>query len=132
VRYLAEQMKSITLLEKKFGDVHTDELPSGNSIYVFFFNILGYIDEPVSIINRLLKKGDILFISSWNYRNDRARKIRTKYFDYLNSFEKSVVIDPTETIGICNLDFFPFKSLKYYKSHKRIIGSVTDILIIYT
>lgn len=131
VRYLVKQTPNIALLEKKFGEVLREEIPSGNSIYVFLFNILAYIEKPISIVNRLLREGDILFISSWN-STFKAKEVRTRYFNYLNKFEKKVVIDPDDTIGLCHLDDFPFQSLKYYKKHRRITGKITDILMIYT
>jgi hypothetical protein len=131
IEYLAKQMKNIILLEKKFGDVKRNEIPEGNSIYVFLFNILAYIEDPILAINKLLREGDILFISAWNTKK-RAKIVRKKYFNYLNKFEKQVVIDPEESVGLCYLDHFPFESLKFYKRHKRITGKITDILIIYT
>ena len=131
IEYLAKQMKNIVLLEKKFGDVKKDEIPEGNSLYVFLFNILAYIENPIPAINSLLREGDILFISAWN-TTKKAKKIRTQYFNYLNKFEEKVVIDPEETVGLCYLDNFPFQSLKYYKKQKRITGKVVDVLIIYT
>lgn len=131
VKYLVKQMKNIILLEKKFGDIERHEIPAGNSIYVFLFNILAYIENPIPAINKLLREGDILFISSWN-NTPKAKELRTKYFNYLNSFEKKVTIDPEETIGLCYLDDFPFQSLKFYKKYQRFIGKITDILIIYT
>lgn len=132
IKYLASQMKSITLINKKFGDVNLNEIPPANSLYVFLFNILAYIENPVQTINKILRQGDILFISSWNHKSTKAKAVRKKYFDYLNSFEKEVVIDPEDTIGLCHLDNFPFQKLKYYSKHERIIGKIVDILIIYT
>ncbi|MEK7571266.1 MAG: hypothetical protein AAB553_03245 [Patescibacteria group bacterium] len=131
IEYLAKQMKNIILIEKMFGDVKKDEIPEGNSLYVFLFNILAYIENPIPAINKLLREGDILFISAWNTKK-RAKVVRKRYFNYLNKFEKQVVIDPEESVGLCYLDHFLFESLKYYKRHKRMTGKITDILIIYT
>ena len=131
VEYLVRQMKTITLLEKKFGDVDEGDIPPGTSIYVFLFNILAYIENPIAAINKLLREGDILFISSWNSAPE-AKELRAKYFNYLNSFEKKSIIDPEKTVGLCILDNFPFQSLKHYKKHQRFIGKITDVLIIYT
>ena len=131
IEYLATQMKDIILIKKKFGDVKKTEIPEDPSIYIFLFNILAYIENPITAINNLLREGDILFISAWN-TTKKAKQIRKRYFNYLNMFEKKVIIDPEETIGLCYLDNFPFESLKYYKRHKRITGKVTDILIVYT
>ena len=131
IEYLAKQRQDILLLEKKFGDIKKDEIPEGASLYVFLFNILAYIENPITAINTVLKEGDILFISSWNTTKE-AKVVRKNYFNYLNAFEREVVIDPEETVGLCYLDNFPFESLTYYKRHTRITGKITDILIIYT
>ncbi len=130
-RFLIKQFDTITLLEKKFQDVEPLDIPEGSSVYAFIFNILAYIDHPIKNINRLLKKGDVLFITSWSNR-DEAKKVRRKYFNYLNQFEDEVVIDPEKTIGLCHLELFPFDKLTHYQSHKLLHGVITDTLIIYT
>ncbi len=129
--FLIKQFPHIQIINKKFQDVSKEKLPQGKSIYAFIFNIISYMENPIVYINKLIRKGDILYISTWNNTKE-AKEIRRKYFDYLNSFEKNVIIDPEKTIGLCNLDIFPFNELKYYKNHKRIKGEITDILIIYT
>jgi hypothetical protein len=131
-RFLTKQFKNISIVEKEFGKVKGSDIPLNNqSLYVFIFNILAYIERPIKNINKLLKKGDVLYISTWA-KTKKAKKLRKEYFDYLNSFEKNNIIDPEKTIGLCHLDNFPFHKLKYYKKHKRIKGKIVDILIIYT
>ncbi|MCX6732944.1 MAG: hypothetical protein NTV98_05385 [Candidatus Roizmanbacteria bacterium] len=129
--FLIKKFKNIKIISKLFGDVSIDEIPNGKNIYVFMFNILAYIEGPITRINKLIKPNDIIYISSWN-KTPEAKQVRKKYFDYLNSFENEIIIDPESTLGLCHLDNFPFDKLKYYKSHKRITDKITDILIIYT
>ena len=131
LKFLVQQFKNIIVIPKKFGDVNKKDIPDNPSVFTFIFNILAYIEHPISKINKIITPGDILIISSWN-RTDEAKKVRKEYFDYLNSVEKEVIIDPKQTIGLCNLNNFPFEKLVSYKKHKRIKGLITDILIIYT
>lgn len=130
-KFLIEQFSKISLIEKRFQNIDKNELPEGNSIYAFIFNILSYIEHPIKNINRLLKPGDVLFISSWRQTKE-AKKVRSQYFNYLNTFEKEAIIDPEKTTGLCYLNKFPFERLKHYKSHTLIHGKITDILVIYT
>jgi len=130
--YILSKHKNIKIIDKEFGDFTAIEIPNNNSIFVFHFNILAYIPNPIRNINKYLKEGDILYISSWN-NSDEAKQVRKTYFDYLNlnTDSNSFKINPEETVGLCNLDIFPFHKLKYYKRHERIKGKITDILIIY-
>ncbi len=130
-KFLIEQFSNISLIQKRFQNIDKTELPKGNSVYAFIFNILSYIEHPIKNINRLLKPGDVLFISSWRQTKE-AKKVRSQYFNYLNAFEKEAIIDPEKTTGLCYLKHFPFERLKHYKSHKLIHGKITDILVIYT
>lgn len=130
VLYLVKKMSKIRLVKKLLSEVRKGDLPEGKNIFVFLFNILAYIDNPIKEINRISKPGDVLFISTWNL-TPVAKKIRTKYFNYLNSFEKQVIIDPEQTVGICNLEKFPFSQLKYPESHRYGKTEVVEILEVY-
>lgn len=133
IRFMLKQHENIKIIGKEFGRFSKSDLGDFNSIFVFHFNILSYILDPIRKINKYLKKGDILYISSWN-RKEEAARVRKEYFDFINSGTNSEVakIDPDLAIGLCNLDSFPFHKLNYYKSHKRIKGEITDVLIIHT
>ena len=133
VMFVLKQLKSIDVVKKNFGDFSKKILNENNSIFVFHFNILSYINDPFKKINKYLKEGDILYVSSWNI-TETAINVRKEYFDFLNAETNpsDFKIDPTSTLGLCDLDSFPFCELKFYKSHKRIKGEITDILIVYS
>lgn len=132
ISFILKKHKNIKVIGKDFGEFKKTDLAKNNSIFVFHFNILSYIPDPIDKINKYLTNGDILYISSWS-DSGKAKYVRKAYFDYLNQNKSfsSFRIDPEKTVGLCNLDIFPFKKLKYYKRHKRIKGKITDILIIY-
>lgn len=132
LRYLLTKHPNIKVIDKELGDFESSDLPSNNSVFVFHFNILAYIPDPLEKINKYIKKGDIIYISSWG-TSEKARTVRKNYFEYLNLnvSQDSFKIDPDDTIGLCNLDIFPFQKLKHYKRHERIKGEIADMLIIY-
>jgi len=127
IQYLIKKNKNIRVIKKRLADTSKKDLPEGKNIFVFTFNILAYIENPIREINDLIKHGDILFISTWN-TTPKARKIRTRYFNFLNSFEKEVIIDPNNTIGICDLKAFPFDKLKFPQTHKYTKTDVVEAL----
>lgn len=133
VSFILSKHPNIKIIGSEFGDFQETDLGINNSIFVFHFNIISYIHNPLSKINKYLKEGDVLYISSWA-NTDEAKTARKNYFDYLNLNTDSnhFQIDPNEETGLSNLDAFSFRKLKYYKNHKRIKGKITDILIIYT
>jgi hypothetical protein len=130
VKFLTEQHDTISIVAKKFGAVMAEDLPSGNSFFMFLFNILAYINDPIESINRLLRQGDILFMSTWA-NTPEAHRTRMSYFEFLNE-DQEIIIDPAASVGLAHFDNFPFEKLRFYKRHERIKGAVTDILIIYT
>ncbi len=130
-QYLLKSFKRIFLINQQFNRVKKDDLPAGSSIFVFFFNVFSYLPRPIDEINRVIKEGDVVFISTWN-TTKLARYIRRMYLDFLNSYEGKVVIDPDSDAHITHLDSFPIKEISFYKKHERIKGEITDILIIYT
>jgi hypothetical protein len=101
-------------------------------MFIFHFNILAYINNPIKNINKYLKRGDIIYLSTWcNSKN--AAKVKKEYFDFLglHHYKTLFNFDPKKNKDICKFERFPFDKLKYYKGHERIKGSITDILIIY-
>jgi hypothetical protein len=131
VKYLVEQFDNVSYIAKRFGDVLPSDLPPGNSFFMFLFNILAYIDNPIDAINNILQPGDVLFITTWA-DTAAARQTRSAYFDHLNETETGVIIDPEQGVGLSHFDHFPFDKLTRFKRYERITGAVTDILIIYT
>ena len=120
-------MENVHIIKKRFAETTRKDLFPGRNIFVFMFNILAYIKNPLGEINDLIRPGDILFISTWN-TTSKAKEIRTRYFNYLNSFENEIVIDPENTIGICDLKLFPFDSLRYPEKHTYYKTDVVEIL----
>lgn len=131
IKELVGMHDNISVVPKRFGETTPSDLHDGNSFFMFLFNIFAYIENPIADINKLMKPGDILFISTW-MQTEAAKAVRKSYFDYLNEAERRVVIVPEDPAGLSKFDAFPFHELKEYKRHERFQGDITDILTIYT
>lgn len=55
----------INLINDKFENLERQKISEGKTIFVFWFNVAFYINDLFETINRLIKKGDIVFFSSW-------------------------------------------------------------------
>lgn len=133
IKFIVQKHSDIKYIGSEFGIFDTKELGQKKSLFAFIFNILGYIQQPLTHINKYLKAGDILFIASWNSESMPSVKVRDDYFSALNEASDRFdnIMYNKETTGLCRLDHFPFHALKYYQHHKRIKNTITDILIIY-
>lgn len=127
LQYLVDRDGDINVIKKLLSDVKKTDLPKGKNLFVFMFNILAYVEHPMRDINEIIKPGDVIFASTWS-KTAKAKEIRTKYFNFLNSFEEKVIIDPELTKGICDLEKFPFDKLKFPSTHKYVKTDVVEIL----
>lgn len=130
--YVIEQAPNIDIINHQFGDFSPSSLPVGHYIYAFIFNVFAYIDKGLTKINKYLKSGDIIFISSWNLNNLEAMKVRDSYFNKIHESMICDILDPCSitTPMVSNLEAFDFSQLKYYKRHRRTTREYTDCLII--
>lgn len=133
VRFVVERNEHIKCVAKRFGDFDRHLLGVKRNVFAFIFNILGYIQSPIPLINQYISSGDIIFIASWNKSNHVAKNVRDRYFDALNQnySNNSQYSHSKETMGLCDLDRFDCSRLRHYKEHRRITNQITDILIIH-
>ena len=132
VRFILDQHENIKYINKCFGDFDISCLGLKNNIYAFIFNIIAYVDSPIQQINKYVKDGDIVFVSSWSNTKE-ARYVRQCYFNTLNATSASIPQKShcNEFIGEYNLDCFNCEEILFHKTHKRIKNSITDTLIIF-
>ena len=98
-----------------------------------FFSLIKKLPQ-ISIINSSF--GDFSkeeLTSTWNQTSIDANKIRSNYFNTIFQSVKDQITLPDHLsyAKLFKLDSFDFTQLIHYKSHQRIIGDITDILIIY-
>lgn len=131
LNFILSKHSNIKIIAKELGKFKKSEIPNNQSIFIFHFNVLAYIPCPIKKINKYLRRGDILYFSTWG-NSEKAKKTKKEYFKHLgldqaaNPFEADF-----NSNKLCDFDTFPFDKLKYYKTHKRIKGKIADILIIY-
>lgn len=130
--FLIEQQPNVSIIAENFGEFSANKLGKTNHIFTFIFNVFAYINNPLEKINKYLKKGDILFISTWNLHSEKAIKIKKRYFEFMREpmLIANLNYDKFQTGKIYDLDCFDFTKLNSYINHKRITGNITDILII--
>lgn len=130
---LIKILPQISIINNYFGDFSETELSPDNHIFAFIFNVFAYIDEGIRKLNQYLNEGDIVFISTWNQKNVDANKIRSNYFNAISQSVKNQITLPDHLsyAKLFSLESFDFTQLTHYKSHRRITGDMTDILIIY-
>lgn len=131
VKYMIEQQHNIEYIANDFEATSRSELPEGGCFFMFLFNIFAYINNPLEAISRMARPGDVIFITTWA-DTPEAQGIRKAYFDYLNSFEDTSVIDPSKMVGLSRLEQVPFNTLHFYKKHEYVEGRITKTLIVYT
>jgi len=71
---------NITLINKPFEEVKNNELPNKNSLYIFTFNVVSYINNFLLYANKIAHQDNIIFISGWN---DKAQELMSDYFNYI-------------------------------------------------
>lgn len=130
---LIKKLPQISIINSSFGDFSKEELTSDNHIFAFIFNVFAYINDGIEKLNQYLNEGDIIIISTWNQTSIDANKIRSNYFNTIFQSVKDQITLPGHLsyAKLFKLDSFDFTQLIHYKSHQRIIGDITDILIIY-
>lgn len=126
VKYLVEQSSNVLYIAKRFEDVTREDLPSRNNFFMFLFNVLAYINDPIEAINKLSKPGDILFISTWANTKE-SKRCRDGYFSYLNSCGEQAGMFSDRF----NISDLKLADLKYFKSSERLSNNVADVLVIY-
>ncbi len=130
---LIRRLPQISIINNSFGDFSKKELSPTNHIFAFIFNVFAYINDGIDKLNQYLNDGDIVFISTWNQISTNANLIRSNYFNTIaQSINGQITLpDHLSYAKLCNIESFDFTKLTYYKSHQRIVGDITDILIIY-
>jgi len=99
---------------------------SESTLYIFWFNVILYINNPIEMINKIIKKGDIIFVSGW-MNTLFSHNILVDYFNYVNCGfnESSIPHLPT-------LENLSFENIKHAKDINTFQGNFADIRIINT
>lgn len=130
--YIINKIPNVSIINSSFGSFPPKKLPSGQYVYAFIFNVFAYIDNGLEKINKYIKPGDIICISTWNLKSLASVEIRNSYFRniYNSITEKEYIPEDFKVCKISDFDTFNFSKLRYYQNHHRVVGDIIDCLII--
>lgn len=99
----------IEFLNKSFEKLKSNELPKHNSIYIFTFNIFSYLENPVQLINQLIKNENLIFISGWNKEESKSMD---KYINYIYEESPFFIRDTSSFLNVHDMDFSQIEGIK--------------------
>ncbi|MFH1832209.1 MAG: hypothetical protein ABH827_05430 [bacterium] len=126
MRSLIAHDEKIKIFNKPLEALEKHEVPVGNSLYVFTFNVVSYIKDFGVAINNVIRKGDVLFISYWNNTKENEELI-FNYFDFVYGKDAQVFRRPLLDTG--DIDY---KNNKFFKRAEQFCGKVVKTIIVYT
>jgi|GEM_PF-6961237 hypothetical protein len=118
--------KKIKIFKKYFEELEPNEISSENSLYVFTFNVISYIKNWKNALNKIIKRGDIVFVSYWN-NNLKNKTLINEYYDFI--YGKELILLQKNMIDTCDIDY---KKIKYFKHAKKFHGKFVKAITIYT
>lgn len=121
----SSKIKYFNMDFETFCDTSTN-VPHENTFYVFWFNVIQHINNPIHRINKIIKKGDIVFLSGWGDSN-LARQVSKDYFTFVNDGFR--INDPPSLPSLKDIEL---NKLKHIKDINSFRGKVADIRIINT
>jgi hypothetical protein len=108
--------ENISLINKPFEEVDRDDLPAGNSLYIFTFNVISYINDIERSINKLIGENNIIFISGWN---KMAHSLMSNYLHYV--YQSSPYLKNSASfINPHNINFMNMDKIKKIEKHGGI------------
>jgi hypothetical protein len=122
------KLTNIKCIEASFEDYcqkHSSVFSMTKTVYIFWFNVISYIQNPIAWLNKIVKSGDIIFISKWG-NTEKAQKTLKDYFNCVNNMEgrKAYKVLPTS-------QDIPFHQLCYNSAIQFVRQSITDIVIVH-
>lgn len=81
-------------LNCSFEEIERAKLPEGNCLFLFWFNILNYLDVSVCKLKKVFRQGDIVIHSTWD-KTDLALSQMQRYFkvvyqDSVQCYKKAI------------------------------------------
>lgn len=118
--------QKIKIINKYFEALDSNDIPAGASVFIFTFNVISYIKNFISVANKIIKKGDVLFLSYWNNCCENE-VIISNYFSFV--YGKNFATQRNEMVDTCHIDY---QKINHLKEISLYCGSVIKTMIIYT
>ena len=109
----------VLLFDCFFEHIDREQLPKGNFLFIFCFNVLFYINNPERYIGRILRKGDAIFISQWAH-TDNAVSLMKEYFYYIYEGSEVRSRNAIENILRSNMSLTELKLNKIEKIENKV------------
>lgn len=116
VQFLVTNFSKIKLIRDNFLNLKKSDIKNrSNNIFIFLFNVISYIHNPIQYLNQLIKPGDTVFISLWNH-TPQSLKVINDYFKYVYQQK-----DKIENFYVRELDAFKVQNVNKIKYLKEIL-----------
>ncbi len=128
MRYLADSTSNVALVKKPFNQLQRSDVGQERCLFVFLFNVISYLENPLATIHQLARPGDILFVSTWN-ETDTARHTMERYFAYVDNQESYITVE--NLVRQKALKKFSEEFLTTFSRVETVKGDITESAIIY-
>lgn len=109
MRSMMKNVSIVTLINKPFESISIDDLPLSHNLYIFTFNVISYINNPVALINKIAQTNSLIYISGWNEMNS---DVMHQYLDYLYGNVSFCIRDASSFLDVHAIDFSDCKKIQ--------------------
>lgn len=72
---------NIIYFDCSFNDINRSQLPSGPCLFLFWFNVLHYLKDPVQVLSKIIQPEDIILYSTWSFENDISPSMNSYFLE---------------------------------------------------
>lgn len=129
-RLKKENQKNIIYFDCSFNEIHRAQLPEGSCLFLFWFNVLHYLKDPVQALIKITQAEDIILYSTWSFKNDITQ--------YMKSYFREVYRDSThcyqqaiQCIREQNYEDSLFRELAAIKNYTTYDNQINRCTVLY-
>lgn len=113
-----------------FNEIQRSQLPSGSSLFLFWFNVLHYLTEPAKTLAKIVKAGDIIVYSTWSFEKETTPSMKAYFLEVYkdSAYHYQQVINQIKNNN--NQDYL-IKELNMVKKHIKEDNQVNSCTIFY-
>lgn len=114
---LTDKKYSTLLINNCFENLKKGELPEKDSLYIFTFNVISYISNPLFSLSTHLNKNNVVYISGWN---NSFSKERTDYLNHLYDSSSPYLQGSSSFVDVHDLDYNVINLKHKIKKHEGV------------
>lgn len=115
--------KNIFYFDCSFNDINRTQLPDGPCLFLFWFNVLHYLKDPVQALIKITKTEDIILHSTWSFKNDTTQYMksyfREVYRDSAHCYQQAIKCIREKNNEVCLIEL---PTIKSYTTHDNQIN----------